>query len=131
MQKLYRIIAKSRHQQTPSIVQGETGTGKETVARAIHADGPFRDRPFLLVDCASPAPGALEKRAFGPTKTAAKTREVVYSASGGSVFFDEIGEMPLDIQGRLIRALQDREFHPQSNTKAVPVDVRIIASTSP
>ena len=101
------------------------------MARAIHADGPFRDRPFLLVDCASPAPGALENELFGPTKTAAKTREGLFTlASGGSVFFDEIGEMPLDIQGRLIRALQDREFHPQSNTKAVPVDVRIIASTS-
>jgi len=113
------------------LLTGETGTGKETVARAIHADGPFRDRPFLLVDCASPAPGALENELFGPTKTAAKTREGLFTlASGGSVFFDEIGEMPLDIQGRLIRALQDREFHPQSNTKAVPVDVRIIASTS-
>ena len=70
MQKLYRIIAKVATSKHPVLVQGESGTGKETVARAIHADGPFRDRPFLLVDCASPAPGALENELFGPVKAA-------------------------------------------------------------
>jgi DNA-binding NtrC family response regulator len=134
MQKLYRIIAKVATSKHPVLVHGESGTGKETVARAIHADGPFRDRPFLLVDCASPAPGTLENELFGPIKTAAavtKNKDGSFAlASGGTVFFDEIGEMPLDVQGRLLRALQEREFHPPASVKAVPVDVRIIAATS-
>jgi DNA-binding NtrC family response regulator len=133
MQKLYRIIAKVATSKHPVLVQGESGTGKETVARAIHADGPFRDRPFLLVDCASPAPGTLENELFGPMKSAVgltKTNALYALASGGTVFFDEIGEMPLDIQGRLLRALQEREFHPQGSAKSIPVEVRIIASTS-
>jgi len=90
MQKLYRIIAKVATSKHPVLVQGESGTGKETVARAIHADGPFRDRPFLLVDCASPAPGTLENELFGPMKTAVgstKTNALYALASGGTVFF--------------------------------------------
>src|SRR6476619_4206566 len=108
MPKIYRIIAKVATSKHPVLVQGESGTGKETIARAIHADGPFHDRPFLLVDCASPAPGALESMLFGPIKAAsgARIKDGLYAlASGGSVFFDEIGEMPLDMQGRLLRAL--------------------------
>jgi DNA-binding NtrC family response regulator len=134
MQKLYRIIAKVATSKHPVLVQGENGTGKETVARAIHADGPFRDRPFLLVDCASPAPGMLENELFGPMKTAvgvARPKDGLFAlASRGTIFFDEIGEMPLDIQGRLLRALQEREFHPQGSAKPLPVEVRIIAATS-
>lgn len=134
MQKLYRIIAKVATSKHPVLVQGEGGTGKEAMARAIHADGPFRERPFFLVDCASPAPGVLETELFGSIKTvagAAKTKEGMLAlASGGTVFFDEIGEMPLDIQGKLLRALQEREFHPQGSAKSIPVDVRIIAATS-
>jgi len=134
MQKLYRIIAKVATSKHPVLVHGESGTGKETVARAIHADGPFRDRPFLLVDCTVTDAGALENELFGPNKSVngvAKLKDGLFTlASGGSVFFDEIGEMPLDIQGKLIRTLQEREFHPHGNGKSIPVDVRIIASTS-
>jgi len=133
MQKLYRIIAKVATSKHPVLIHGESGTGKETVARAIHADGPFRDRPFLLVDCASPAPGMLESELFAPLKgtSSAKHKDGILAlASGGSVFFDEIGEMPLDMQGRLLRALQEREFRPQGSAKPVAVDVRIIAATS-
>ncbi|HEY1529086.1 MAG TPA: sigma-54 dependent transcriptional regulator [Candidatus Angelobacter sp.] len=134
MQKLYRIIAKVATSKHPVLVQGESGTGKESIARAIHADGPFRDRPFLLIDCASPAPGALENELFGPSKAiagGAKARDGVFAlASGGTVFFDEIGEMPLELQSRLLRALQEREFHPLGGFKPIPVDVRIIAATS-
>jgi two-component system response regulator HydG len=134
MQKLYRIIAKVATSKHPVLVHGENGTGKETIARAIHADGPFRDRPFLLVDCASPAPGALESMLFGPMKAAssgAKSKDGLYAlASGGTVFFDEIGEMPLELQSRLLRALQEKEFVSQASGKSVAVDVRIIAATS-
>jgi DNA-binding NtrC family response regulator len=134
MQKLCRIIAKVATGNHPVLVQGECGTGKETVARAIHANGPLCDRPFLLVDCTVTGTGALENELFGPAKSAgvsAKSRDGLFVlASGGTVFFDEIGEMPLDIQGKLIRALQEREFQAQGNGKAVLVDVRMIAATS-
>ena len=133
MQKLYRIIAKVATSKHPVLAQGESGTGKELVARAIHAGGPFRDRPFLLIDCAAPAPGALENEIFGPSKAmmGGKGRDAVFAlASGGTVFFDEIGEMPLELQSRLLRALQEREFYPVGSTKPVPVDVRVIAATS-
>jgi DNA-binding NtrC family response regulator len=134
MQKLYRIINKVATSKHPVLVQGESGTGKETVARAIHGSGPFHDRPFLLVDCAATADGALENQVFGPIKPASglgKSKEGLFAlASGGTIFFDEIGEMPLDIQGRLVRALQEREFQVQGNGKSIAVDVRIVASTS-
>jgi two-component system response regulator HydG len=134
MQKLYRIIAKVAASRHPVLVQGESGTGKETVARTIHGDGPFRDRPFLVVDCASPAPGALEAELFGHMKgpvNGTKAKEgTIALASGGTLFLDEIGEMPLDLQARLFRALQEKEFHPLGSTKAVAVDVRIVAATS-
>jgi two-component system response regulator HydG len=133
MQKLYRIIAKVAASRHPVLVQGESGTGKETVARTIHGDGPFRDRPFIVVDCAAPAPGVLETELFGHTKVAngTKAKEGMFAlASGGTLFLDEIGEMPLDLQAKLFRALQEKEFHPVGSTKAVPVDVRIIAASS-
>ncbi|HSK45104.1 MAG TPA: sigma-54 dependent transcriptional regulator, partial [Candidatus Binatia bacterium] len=134
MQKLYRIINKVAASKHPVLVQGESGTGKETVARAIHSSGPFHDRPFLLVDCAATANGVLENQLFAPIKSAngsGKSKDGLFSlASGGTVFFDEIGEMPLDIQGRLVRALQEREFQVQGNGKSIAVDVRIVASTS-
>lgn len=133
MQKLYRIVSKVATSKHPVLIQGESGTGKETVARTIHADGPFRDRPFLLIDCAAPNPGALENELFGTIKSAngaAKFKDGIFAlASGGTLFFDEIGEMPLDIQGKLIRALQDKEFHALGNGKSIPVDVRIVAAT--
>ena len=134
MQKLYRIIAKVAASRHPVLVQGESGTGKETVARTVHADGPFGDRHFVVVDCASAAPGLLETELFGSAKLAQNgTRlkdPVPALSSGGTLFLDEVGEMPLDLQSRLVRALQEKEFHPAGSTKAVPVDVRIIAGTS-
>jgi DNA-binding NtrC family response regulator len=134
MQKLYRIITKVAGSKHPVLIQGESGTGKETVARAIHADGPSHDRPFVVVDCASAVPGILESELFGSAKSFTSTirpkESMLALTTGGTVFFDEIGEMPLDIQGRLFRALQEKEFHPHGSAKAVAVDARIIAATS-
>ena len=134
MQKLYRIIAKVAASRHPVLVQGESGTGKETVARTVHTDGPFSDRPFVVVDCASAAPGLLETELFGSVKispSGTRLKEPVPAlASGGTLFLDEAGEMPLDLQSRLLRALQEKEFHPSGSAKAVPLDVRIIAATS-
>jgi two-component system response regulator HydG len=87
-----------------------------------------------VVDCAATADGVLESQLFGPIKStngSGKSREGLFAmASGGTIFFDEIGEMPLDIQGKLVRALQEREFHVYGNGKTIAVDVRIVASTS-
>jgi DNA-binding NtrC family response regulator len=134
MQKLYRIVSKVAGSNHSVLVQGESGTGKETLARAIHAAGSFRDRPFLLIDCAAPNPGALENELFGPVKSAnaaAKPKDGLFAlASGGTVFLDEIGDMPLDVQGKLSRALQEKEFHAPGNGKSIPVDVRIVSATS-
>jgi DNA-binding NtrC family response regulator len=133
MQKLYRIIAKVASSRHPVLIQGESGTGKEMVARAIHADGPFRDRPFVLVDCASPNPGLVESELFGYVKgTLASTSRpgVLSMASGGTIFLDEIGEMPLDLQAKLMRALQEREVYPPGSAKPIPVDARVIAATN-
>ncbi len=131
MQKLYRIIAKVAESRHPVLVLGESGAGKETVARTIHTGGPFRDRSFIVVDCAASTPQALEAELFGQVKINGKTKEEMLAlASGSTIFLDEIGEMPLETQGRLFRALQEKEFHPQGGTKAVPVNVRIIGATS-
>lgn len=131
MQKLYRIIAKVAESRHPVLVLGGSGAGKETVARTIHTDGPFRDRPFIVVDCAASSPQALETELFGQVKTNGKAKEEMLAlASGGTILLDEIGEMPLETQGRLVRALQEKEFHPQGSTKAVPVNVRIIGAAS-
>jgi len=133
MQKLYRIIAKVASSRHPVLIQGESGTGKEMVARAIHTDGPFHDRPFVLVDCASPAPGLVESELFGYVRgTVASPAKpgMLSMASGGTIFLDEIGEMPLDLQAKLLRALQEREVYPPGNAKPVPLDVRVIAATN-
>ncbi len=133
MQKLYRIISKVATGRHPVLIQGETGTGKETVARAIHADSASRDRSFVVIDCAAPAPGQLENELFGPIKTTslARTKDGAFAlTSGGTLFLDEIGEMPLEVQARLFRALQEREFYPQGSAKAVPLDTRIVAASS-
>lgn len=132
MQKLYRIVAKVAVSRHPVLVQGESGAGKETIARTIHTDGPFCDRPFIVVDCAAAASTALEAEIFGQAKTgSAKIKDDTLAlASGGTIFLDEIGEMPLETQARLLRALQEKQFHPQGSVKAVPVNVRIIAASS-
>ena len=134
MQKLYRIIAKVATSKHPVLVQGESGTGKEMVARTIHADGPLHERSFVVVDCAHAAPGMLEAELFGPVKAVnggVRGKEPLPAlACGGTVLLDEIGEMPLDLQARLFRAFQEKEFHPQGSTKSIPIDARIIAATS-
>ncbi len=133
MQKLYRIIAKVASSRHPVLIQGESGTGKEIVARAIHADGPFHDYPFVLVDCASRAPGLVESELFGYVKgtfASAARAGLLSMASGGTIFLDEIGEMPLDLQAKLLRALQEREVYPPGSAKPVPIDVRVIAATN-
>jgi transcriptional regulator with PAS, ATPase and Fis domain len=119
----------------PALIFGESGTGKELVARSIHVSGPLRDKPFIPVDCGSLVPSLIESELFGHVKGsftgANQTKEGLLAlADGGTVFFDEIGELPLDLQSRLLRALQEKEIRPVGGTKQVPIRVRILAATN-
>lgn len=135
MEKLYRIIAKVASSRHPVLIRGESGTGKEMVARAIHFTGPFRDKPFIPVDCGSLSPSLMESELFGYVKGAfsgaVRSKEGLLSiANGGTIFLDEIGEMPHDLQAKLLRAMQEKEIRPAGSTKPAPIDVRIVAATS-
>jgi len=135
MDRLYRIIGKAAHCIHPVLILGESGTGKEMVARAIHYSGPFRDKPFVPVDCGSLVPTLIESELFGYVKGAftgaiQSKPGLLAIAEGGTVFLDEVGELPLDLQAKLLRALQEKEIRPVGSTKQIPINVRILAATN-
>src|SRR5881398_653327 len=135
MDKLYRIIAKAAHSAHPVLILGESGTGKEMVARAIHYSGPYRDKPFIPVDCGSLVPTLIESELFGYVKGAftgavQSKAGLLAIAEGGTVFLDEVGELPVDLQAKMLRALQEKEIRPVGSTKQVPINVRILAATN-
>jgi DNA-binding NtrC family response regulator len=135
MEKLYRILSKVAQSSHPVLVLGESGTGKELVARTIHAYGPNGQKPFLPVDCGSLVPTLIESELFGYVKGAFtganRTKEgLLVSAEGGTVFLDEIGELSLDLQAKLLRALQEKEVRPVGATHRVAIRARIVAATN-
>jgi len=135
MEKLYRIVAKAALSSHPVLILGESGTGKEMVARAIHFSGPMRDKPLIPVDCGSLVPTLIESELFGYVKgafTGANHAKegLLALAEGGTVFFDEIGELPLDLQSKLLRAIQEKEIRPVGGAKRQPINVRIVAATN-
>ncbi len=135
MEKLYRIIAKAAHSTHPVLILGESGTGKEMVARSIHFSGPFRDKPFIPVDCGSLVPTLIESELFGYVKGAftgaVQSRDGLLAiAEGGTVFLDEVGELPVDLQAKLLRAIQEREIRPVGSTRRIAINVRILAATN-
>lgn len=135
MEKLYRIIAKAAHSSHPVLILGESGTGKELVARSIHYSGPFRDKPFIPVDCGSLVPTLIESELFGYVKGAftgaVHSKDGLLAiAEGGTVFLDEVGELPVDLQAKLLRAIQEKEVRPVGSTKRVIINVRILAATN-
>jgi DNA-binding NtrC family response regulator len=135
MEKLYRILSKVAQSSHAVLILGESGTGKELVARTIHAYGPNAQLPFLPVDCGSLVPTLIESELFGYVKGAftgahrAKDGLLV-SAEGGTVFLDEIGELSIELQAKLLRALQEREVRPVGATHRVPIKARIVAATN-
>jgi len=135
MEKLYRIISKAAQSNHPVLILGESGTGKEMVARSIHFSGPYRDKPFIPVDCGSLVPTLIESELFGYVKGAftgaMQAKEGLLAiAEGGTVFLDEIGELPVDLQAKLLRAIQEKEIRPVGSTKRVSINVRILAATN-
>ena len=135
MEKLYRILSKVALSAHPVLILGESGTGKELVARTIHAFGPNAQKPFLPVDCGSLVPTLIESELFGHIKgayTGANRSKdgLLVAAEGGTVFLDEIGELTLDLQAKLLRALQEREVRPVGATHRVPIKARILAATN-
>jgi len=135
MEKLYRILSKVAQSSHPVLVLGESGTGKELVARTIHAYGPNSQKPFLPVDCGSLVPTLIESELFGYVKgafTGANRSKdgLLVSAEGGTVFLDEIGELSLDLQAKLLRALQEKEVRPVGATHRIPIKARIVAATN-
>ncbi len=135
MEKLYRIIAKAAHSTHPVLILGESGTGKELVARSIHYSGPLRDRPFIPVDCGSLVPTLIESELFGYVRGAftgaVRAKDgLLATAEGGTVFLDEVGELPVDLQAKLLRAIQEKEVRPVGGTRSIPINVRILAATN-
>lgn len=135
MEKLYRILSKVAESTHPVLILGESGTGKELVARTIHTCGPNADKPFLPVDCGSLVPTLIESELFGHIKgafTGANRSKdgLLVSAETGTVFLDEIGELPLDLQAKLLRALQEKEVRPVGANHTVPIKARILAATN-
>ena len=134
MEKLYRIIAKAAHSTHPVFILGESGTGKEMVARSIHFSG-YHDKPFIPVDCGSLVPTLIESELFGYVKGAftgaVQAKDGLLAiAEGGTIFLDEIGELPVDLQAKLLRAIQEKEIRPVGSTKRIPINVRILAATN-
>jgi PAS domain S-box-containing protein len=120
---------------TSVLIHGETGTGKELIARAIHAASKRHDKPLIKINCAALPTGLVESELFGHEKGAftgaiAKRVGRFELANGGTIFLDEIGEMPLDVQAKLLRVLQEREFDRVGGKSPIKVDVRVIAATN-
>jgi two-component system, NtrC family, response regulator AtoC len=135
IQDVLRMISRLKDTRTPVLIAGESGTGKELVARAIHFRGVLANRPFVAVDCGSLVPTLIESELFGYEKGAftgaMRSKPGLFqSASGGAIFLDEIGELPLEMQAKLLRVLQEKEVRPVGSNQRVRVDVRVIAATN-
>jgi Nif-specific regulatory protein len=134
MKAIYKTIQKAAQTDATVLLRGESGTGKELFARAVHVNSRRRTKPFVKVDCAALPGSLIENELFGHEKgafTGAEARQPgkFEVASGGTVFIDELGELPMPVQGKLLRVLQDREFERVGGTQTVQVDVRIVAAT--
>jgi DNA-binding NtrC family response regulator len=135
MQRVFKQIALVAASDLPVLLTGPTGTGKELAARAIHDHGDRRAKPFVATSLAALAPGIVESDLFGHvrgafTGAAADRRGLFELAEGGTIFLDEIGEAPMDVQAKLLRVLENREVTPVGSAAARAIDVRVVAATN-
>jgi DNA-binding NtrC family response regulator len=134
MRQIFSILEKISPTHATVIIEGETGTGKELVARAIHENSQRKGKPFVVFDCSAVAPNLIESELFGHEKGAftgaIKSRRGAFEAAGGgTIFLDEIGELTLDLQPKLLRALEQREIKRVGGNVPVKIDVRVICAT--
>ncbi|MEL7367438.1 MAG: sigma-54 dependent transcriptional regulator [Myxococcota bacterium] len=134
MIELFDLMKRVARTDASILIRGETGTGKELVARALHALSRRKNGPFQAVNCATLTPELLASELFGHVRGAftgaIRDRQGLFSlADGGTLFLDEVAELPLDLQARLLRVLQERSFVPVGGTEPVSVDVRLLAAT--
>jgi len=135
MRKVFEQIRRASRSNVTVLIRGESGTGKELVARALHADGPRGVHPFRAVNCATFTSDLLASEIFGHVKGAftGAVRDkdgLMAQANHGTLFLDEVAEIPLSLQGRLLRVLQERRFTPVGGTRELKADVRIISATN-
>ncbi len=135
MKEVFRVVNKIAATASTVLIYGESGTGKELVARAIHEGSPRKDNPFFAINCAAIPETLIESELFGHEKgsfTGANNREmgIFEAADSGTVFLDEIGEMNIAMQAKLLRALQEKEIRRVGGKTSIPVDVRIISATN-
>ena len=135
IQDVLRMVARLKNTRTPVLITGESGTGKELVARAIHFRGSLAHRPFVAVDCGALVPTLIESELFGYERGAftgaLKPKDGLFqAANGGTLFLDEIGELPLEMQTKLLRALQEKEVRRVGSNVRTQIDVRIVAATN-
>jgi two-component system response regulator GlrR len=135
MRQVLETVSRIARTESNVFLYGASGTGKELIAKAIHLMSSRKDKPFLAINCSAIPESLLESELFGYEKGAftgavKKTRGYFARADTGTIFLDEIGDMPFGIQAKLLRVLQERQFHPLGSEKRVEVDVRIIAATN-
>lgn len=135
MLEVFSFIERLAAYPTTVLVTGESGTGKELAARAVHRRSPLADRPFVVCNCSALAPSLIESELFGHMKGAFTGADrdqagLFETANGGTIFLDEIGELPLDAQVKLLRVLENREIRRVGSPKSIPVEIRVVAATN-
>ena len=135
IEKIYQLIQKVAASSTNVLISGESGTGKELVARAVHLNGPRQNKPFVAVNCGAIPETLIESELFGHVRGAftgavADHSGLFKQADQGTIFLDEVGELPLHLQVKLLRVLQEKTFTPVGGNKPIKVDVRVISATN-
>ena len=135
MLEVFSFIERIAEFPTTTLIMGESGTGKELVARAVHQRSPLRDRPFVVCNCTVLSPGLIESELFGHVRGAFTGADrdhkgLFETANGGTIFLDELGELPLGAQVKLLRVLENREIRRVGSPASVPVEIRVVAATN-